>query len=92
MAIAGALWSGFCGLRDRVKPLPQARGAGWDIEPRGVAQNLEEALTQMRKSKFLRDAFGNRFVDLYAATKRSELENYKHVVSSWERKFLLHTA
>ena len=92
LAIAGALWSGFCGLRDRVKPLPQARGAGWDIEPRGVAQNLEEALTQMRKSKFLRDAFGNRFVDLYAATKRSELENYKHVVSSWERKFLLHTA
>ena len=52
LAIAGALWSGFCGLRDRVKPLPQARGAGWDIEPRGVAQNLEEALTQMRKSKF----------------------------------------
>ncbi|MGI9252095.1 MAG: hypothetical protein ACR2PR_13065 [Pseudohongiellaceae bacterium] len=37
----------------------------------------------------LRERLGNHFVNLYAACKRTEMQSYQHVVTSWERRYLL---
>ena len=88
LAIAASLLAGWLGMRSGRRPSPMIRGAAWD-EPRGLPLTIEAALDLASGSKVLRERFGNRFVDLYVASKRTELENFKHVVTSWERKYLL---
>ena len=88
LAIAACLLCGFIGIKQKIAPAAMASGAGWDL-PRNLPLNLSEALQKMRGSKMLRERLGNRFVDIYTACKETEFKNYQHVVSSWERKFLL---
>ena len=88
LAIAASLLSGFLGIKKGLSPGKMATGAGWEL-PRGIPTSLPNALQQMKESKMLRERLGNRFVDVYVACKQTEFENYQHVVSSWERKFLL---
>ena len=75
-------------MKNKLSLKPMITGAAWDLE-RGIPLTLEDSLTAMQKSKMLREHLGNRFVNLYVACKRTELENYRHVVTSWERKYLL---
>ncbi len=88
LAIAASLLAGFMGMQNKIPASPQTTTAAWDIS-RGIPLTLEEALSAMHKSKMLRERLGNRFVNLYVGSKRTELENYRHVVTAWERKFLL---
>ena len=88
LAIAASLLAGFIGMKKHLHPRPEVSGAAWEM-PRGIPLNLESALSKMTSSKMLRDRLGNRFVNLYAACKRTEMENYQHVVTSWERRYLL---
>lgn len=88
LAIAASLLAGWLGMRAGKRPAPMIRGGAWD-EPRGIPLTIERALELTGASKVLRERFGNLFVDLYVSSKRTELENFKHVVTSWERKYLL---
>ena len=88
LAIAASLLAGLMGVKTKASPLPVAARAAWEMR-RGIPETLDDALALMQKSKMLRAQLGNRFVDLYVACKRTELENYRHVVTAWERKFLL---
>ena len=88
LAIAASLLSGFLGIKEKLNPKKDVTEGAWEY-PRGIPVTLESALHEMKGSKVLRDRLGNRFVDIYVACKRTELENYHRVVSSWERKFLL---
>ena len=88
LAIAASLLAGWLGMRSGKRPARMIRGAAWD-EPRGMPLTMERALELTDASKTLRERFGNRFVDLYVSSKRTEMENFKHVVTSWERKYLL---
>ena len=49
------------------------------------------ALEAMEQSKTLERYLGRRFCRGYVAVKRVEHENFKRVISSWEREFLLLT-
>ncbi|MDM5147862.1 glutamine synthetase family protein [Candidatus Persebacteraceae bacterium Df01] len=88
LAIAASLLAGFVGIKQKLPLAAMVTSATWDMK-RGIPLTLEQALENMQKSKMLREKLGNRFVDIYVACKRTELENYKHVVTAWERKFLL---
>lgn len=88
LAIAASLLSGFLGIKQSISPSAAVSGAAWEMA-RGLPLGLNDALLRMKQSKMLREQMGNRFVDLYVGCKRTELENYQHIVSSWERKFLL---
>ena len=88
LAIAASLLAGFMGMQNKIPAAPETTTAAWEIA-RGIPLTLEEALSAMHKSKILRERLGNRFVDIYVGCKRTELENYRHVVTAWERKFLL---
>ena len=88
LAIAASLLAGYMGVKNKIAPSPMTTAAAWEMQ-RGIPLTLEDALPAMRQSKMLRQQLGNRFVDLYVACKYTELESYKHVVTAWERKFLL---
>ncbi len=88
LAIAASLLAGFMGVINKIPPGAPTTVAAWEMA-RGIPLTLEDALKAMRNSKMLRKRLGHRFVDLYVACKRTELENYRHVVTAWERKFLL---
>ena len=50
---------------------------------------IEDALTQMEECETVSRYLGSKFVRGYVAVKRAEHENFKRVISSWEREFLL---
>ena len=43
----------------------------------------------MESSKTVEKYLGTKFIAGYIAVKRAEHENFKRVISSWEREFLL---
>lgn len=90
LAMAASLLSGYLGMIGQAKPTDECRGAGWD-SPRGLASDLVGAVQSMQKSDVARKMLGGSFVNLYTSVKLTEYENYRRVVSSWERMFLLQT-
>ena len=50
---------------------------------------IEAALERMENCKPLEQYLGSKFISGYVAVKRAEHENFKRVISSWEREFLL---
>jgi glutamine synthetase len=46
-------------------------------------------LERMEACKDAEKYLGEKFMRGYVAVKRAEHENYKRVISSWEREFLL---
>ena len=50
---------------------------------------IESALERMEQCKDIEAVLGSKFCRGYVAVKRAEHENYKRVISSWEREFLL---
>jgi glutamine synthetase len=51
---------------------------------RRLPLNLLDALRATEKSKILRKAFGDRFIDRYVKLKNQEWNNYARHLSSWE--------
>ena len=43
----------------------------------------------MEQCRDVESVLGSKFCRGYVAVKRAEHENYKRVISSWEREFLL---
>jgi len=71
------------GLAMGVKPAMEFLGFVEDIN------TIEDALERMEVSRALTQYLGKKFITGYVATKRAEHENFKRVISSWEREFLL---
>ena len=53
------------------------------------AITIEDALQHMEECEIIQDYLGKQFVQGYVAVKRAEHENFKRVISSWEREFLM---
>ena len=90
LAFAALLLAGLNGLNQKIEPLPPVR-VHFEDSDTGLPTHIEDALTRMNESTMLRETMGNQFIDLYIATKMTELENHRHVISQWERRHLLHT-
>jgi glutamine synthetase len=54
-----------------------------------LPQGLPEALSALRGDDKLRDVLGERFIDVYAAIKDLEHQEFMTVISPWEREHLL---
>ncbi|MDR8524869.1 glutamine synthetase family protein [Shewanella fidelis] len=92
LSIAASLLCGYMGMVDDVKPSTPVQGRA--NETRGGAAlplTLEEALAIMAESSACREYLGDIFTNGYIAVKQADLENYRRVISSWEREFLLLT-
>jgi glutamine synthetase len=70
-------------------PTPPVKGRAYQRRNLRLPLTLEAALEAMEQSKTLERYLGRRFCRGYVAVKRVENENFKRVISSWEREFLL---
>jgi len=91
LAIAASLLCGYVGMLEGLHPTPPVKGRAHQRRNLRLPLTLEAALEAMEQSKTLERYLGRRFCRGYVAVKRVEHENFKRVISSWEREFLLLT-
>ena len=88
LAMAASLACGYIGMVDRLKPTEQVEGSAYRLK-HTLPRTLYDALHRFEQCKPIRPILGERFIRAFAAVKRSELEAYQRVISSWEREHLL---
>jgi glutamine synthetase len=88
LALAVTLACGYLGMIDQVDPSPMTTDSAYDSRVE-LPQGLPEALQLLRNEDKLRNVLGERFVDVYAAIKDLEHQEFMTVISPWEREHLL---
>ena len=89
LAIAASLLCGYIGMVEGVNASAPVQGRGYERRNLRLPLTIEDALERMENCRALEAYLGKKFIAGYVATKRAEHENYKRVISSWEREFLL---
>jgi len=88
LAIALSLACGYLGMIEGLRPAAPVSGSGYNLGYQ-LSRSLEDSLRLLETSAPLIELLGARFVRSYAAVKQKEYETFFHVISSWEREFLL---
>ncbi len=88
LAMAATLACGYLGMVEGLKPGAPMKGSAYDL-PYSLPRSLEASLQLLTECDALKETLGARFVVAYNAVKESEQEAYQHVISSWEREYLL---
>ena len=88
LALATTLACGYLGMTEQIEPLPMVHSSAYDL-PVELPQGLSEALQLLRREDKLRHMLGERFIDVYAAVKELEHQEFMTVISPWEREHLL---
>ena len=89
LVLAASLLCGFIGMVEGIKPGAPVKGRGYERRNLRLPVTIESALERMEACKEGEKYLGERFMRAYVAVKRAEHENFKRVISSWEREFLL---
>jgi len=89
LAIAASLLCGYIGMVEGIEASAPVQGRGYERRNLRLPLTIEDALERMEISRALEQYLGKKFIAGYVATKRAEHENFKRVISSWEREFLL---
>ncbi|ARU86718.1 glutamine synthetase family protein [Pseudomonas sp. M30-35] len=89
LALAASLLCGYIGMVEGIEPSAPVVGRGYERRNLRLPLTLEAALERMESCKVAEEYLGRKFISGYVAVKRAEHENYKRVISSWEREFLL---
>jgi glutamine synthetase len=88
LALAVTLACGYLGMTEQLEPTPISEGSAYE-HAFELPQGLPEALDLLRKEDKLRTVLGERFIDVYAAIKDLEHQEFMTVISPWEREHLL---
>ena len=88
LAFAASLACGYLGMVERIKPSEAVTGSAYRYA-HTLPINLDEALDKLNYTKSLKQVLGEKFVTAYQDVKFEEMQNYRKVISSWEREFLL---
>jgi glutamine synthetase len=88
LALAVTLACGYLGMTEQIEPTQIIEGSAYDL-PGELPQGLPEALNLLRAEDKLRHVLGERFIDVYAAIKDLEHQEFMTVISPWEREHLL---
>jgi glutamine synthetase len=88
LAMAGALASGFYGIRNRLELLqaPTSGNGYLDISNGKLPSTLKEATEKMKGSTVAREILGDKFVDHFTGTRDWEWRQHLKVVTDWELK------
>ena len=89
LAIAASLLCGYIGMVEGINASAPVQGRGYERRNLRLPLTIEDALDRMENCRALESYLGKKFIAGYVATKRAEHENFKRVISSWEREFLL---
>ena len=87
LAFAATLAAGLDGIENRIEPPPAFEGDVYGARdlPQ-VPHFLPEAIGELQKSKFAREALGEDVVEHYLHFFRTEQRKFDAVVTDWERK------
>jgi glutamine synthetase len=88
IAIATSLMSGLLGMEQGLRPSEPLVGSAYD-RPYVFPRDLATAVDRLRQCTVIKEALGERFIELYAAVKETEHQAYFEVISAWEREYLL---
>ncbi len=88
LALAVTLACGYLGMTGQVEPSAPTAGSAYDMKYE-LPQGLPEALRALRAEAPLHQVLGERFIDVYAAVKELEHQEFMRVISPWEREHLL---
>ena len=85
LAYAATIAAGLHGIEKKLEPPPLYRGNAYE-DPKlpQVPGSLREAIAELEKSRFAREAFGDTVYEHYLHTARLELEAADKVVTTWE--------
>ncbi len=85
LAQAAMLAAGIKGIEDKMELSPPTRGDVYeDAKAADIPQTLRAATETLRKSAFLREAFGEDVIDHYTRCAEWEQEEFDRVVTDWE--------
>ncbi|MFT3673066.1 glutamine synthetase family protein [Aestuariivirga sp.] len=88
LAFAASLACGYLGMIERIKPSDPVEGSAYRYA-HTLPINLDEALDKLNYTKPLKQVLGEKFVEAYQDVKFEEMQNFRRVISSWEREYLL---
>ncbi|MET4695422.1 glutamine synthetase family protein [Endozoicomonas lisbonensis] len=89
LAFAGSLLCGYLGMVNDIEPSRMISGSAYEESSiERLPLNLEEALERMENSDVMKQTLGHLFVKAFVEVKRAEYQNFKQVISSWEREYL----
>jgi glutamine synthetase len=88
LAIAASLACGYLGMIERLKPTNQIEGSAYRLK-HTLPRTMYDALQRFEACRPIRPILGEKFISAVAAVKRTELDAYQRVISSWEREHLL---
>lgn len=87
LAIAALIAAGIKGIEDRLELEPAFVGDAYVTKKlREIPKTLREATDTLRKSKMLKDAFGEQVIAHYVHTAEWEQAEYDRRVTDWELK------
>ena len=89
LALAAAVASGLAGIEGKMEPGEPVVGNAYEKKfPATLAlpRTLWEAAEALKKSKTARTAFGDDFVDHFAATREWEEREFRRHITDWELK------
>lgn len=85
LAIAAQLAAGIKGLEEKLELAPPTSGDVYkNARAKSIPTSLRDAAETLRKSKMLREAFGDDVVDHYHRAATWEQEEFDRVVTDWE--------
>lgn len=86
LAFASTLAAGLDGIENQIEPPPIFEG---NLYAAGnfpqVPKTLNEAISELENSKWVREVFSNEVVDHYLHFFRTEQRKFDEVVTNWER-------
>lgn len=88
LAMAASLGCGYLGIREGLRPDEPVQDSAY-YRDYGLPRSLSEAVALFEDNRVARALFGDKFVQIYTAVKRTEYEAFFQVISTWEREFLL---
>ena len=87
LAFAATLAAGLDGIEKKTEPPPAFEGDVYGaLELPQVPHSLNEAIGELDKSQFAREALGEEVVEHYLHFFRTEQRKFDAVVTDWERK------
>jgi glutamine synthetase len=86
LAFAATLAAGLDGIKKKIEPPPMFTGDAYAArELPQVPQSLNEAISELEQSQWVREVFGEDVIGHYLHFSRTEQERFDRVVTSWER-------
>jgi glutamine synthetase len=88
LAIAASLACGYLGMIERQEPSRPIEGSAYS-RAHALPRHLPDAIERFARARGLREVLGEDFTKVLTSVKWAEWDAYQHVISSWEREYLL---